>query len=189
MASILVVCTGNVCRSPAAEAFLRRALTERLGSESPWVSSAGTAGWEGSGATEESVRASAERGVDTRSHVARLLTREQIGDADLIIVMATEHARQVRGLVPDAAARTFTLKELVRLLEAGTPGAGLDAVGDAAARRAAGFAGNPYDEDVADPLGMSIDVYRAMAWELEEWTERLADALYGPAPAQAAEGG
>jgi protein-tyrosine phosphatase len=189
MSSILVVCTGNICRSPAAEGFLRRALTERLGEDAPSVTSAGTAGWEGSGATTESVRASAERGVDTSGHVARVLTAAQIHEADLVVVMAAEHIRPVTRLVPEAVDRTFSLKELVRLLEADdVRGEGLDAIGRAADRRAAGFAGNPHDEDVADPLGMSMDTYRAMAWELEEWTERLADALYGPAPARAAEG-
>ena len=189
MSSILVVCTGNVCRSPAAEALLRRALEERLGAEAPTVSSAGTAGWEGSAPTPESVRASAERGVDTAGHVARVLTRAQIRDADLIIAMATEHAGSVEALEPAAADSTFTLKELVRLLEA-TPGdpAGMEAIGDAAARRAEGFEGNPLDDDVADPLGMSMEAYRAMAWELQEWTERLADALYGPVPTARAAG-
>jgi low molecular weight protein-tyrosine phosphatase len=182
MAAILVVCTGNVCRSPAAEGFLRRALVARLGDDAPSVSSAGTAGWEGSGATTESVRASAERGVDTGAHRARVLTRSQIADADLVVGMASEHGDQVVALVPGAADRTFTLKELVRLLEAApAAGGGLgDVVAGAAARRAAGFEGNPHDEDVADPLGMSYDAYRAMAWELEEWCDRLVDALVAP---------
>ncbi|MEX0984458.1 MAG: hypothetical protein WD096_05355 [Actinomycetota bacterium] len=190
MASILVVCTGNVCRSPAAEGFLRRAFTERLGSQAPSVGSAGTAGWEGSGATPESVRAAGERGVDTTDHIARHLTREQIQGADLIVAMAAEHSAHVGSAVPEARDRTFTLKELVRLLEAGEPVAtGLEAIGAAAARRADGFGANPFDDDVEDPYGMSMEAYRAMAWELEEWTGRLADALFGPIPASAAGAG
>ncbi|MGZ8625275.1 MAG: arsenate reductase/protein-tyrosine-phosphatase family protein, partial [Actinomycetota bacterium] len=47
MASILVVCTGNVCRSPVAEGLLRAALERRFGERAPVVASAGTAGWEG----------------------------------------------------------------------------------------------------------------------------------------------
>jgi protein-tyrosine phosphatase len=190
MASILVVCTGNVCRSPAAEGFLRRALRDRLGSGAPEVASAGTAGWEGSGATAESVRASAEHGVDTSGHVARILTVDQIRSADLIVAMAEEHTDAVVRLAPDAERRTFTLKSLVRLLEAepGAP-AGLDAVGRAAERRHDGFTGDPYDEDVADPLGRGMQAYRDMAWDLEEWTERLATVLYGPAPAATVGGG
>ena len=69
MSEILVVCTGNVCRSPMAEGFLRAALDERLGEAAPVVSSAGTAGWDGSGAMEESIRSAEERGVDIRAHL------------------------------------------------------------------------------------------------------------------------
>ena len=45
MARVLVVCTGNVCRSPIAEGLLRAAFAERLGDGAPEVSSAGTMGW------------------------------------------------------------------------------------------------------------------------------------------------
>ena len=71
MSEILVVCTGNICRSPMAEGFLRAALVERLGEAAPVVSSAGTAGWDGSGAMDESIRVAQERGVDIRAHLAR----------------------------------------------------------------------------------------------------------------------
>ena len=73
MSEILVVCTGNICRSPMAEGFLRAALVERLGEAAPVVTSAGTAGWDGSGAMDESIRAAQERGVDIRAHLARRL--------------------------------------------------------------------------------------------------------------------
>lgn len=186
MASILVVCTGNICRSPAAEGFLLRSLGQRLGADAPEVASAGTAGWDGSGATEESVRACSERGVDIGTHRARVLNAGQIAGADLIITMAREHTETVRAIDPAATDRTFTLKGLVRLLEAtpsATPGlaAGVRTAADA---RASGSEGDPHDEDVEDPLGMSLDTYRAMAWELEEWTGRLANALFGPVPAK-----
>ena len=56
MTSILVVCTGNSCRSPIAEGLLRDALAARFGAEAPSVSSAGMWGVEGSSATPEAVR-------------------------------------------------------------------------------------------------------------------------------------
>jgi len=187
---ILVVCTGNVCRSPVAEGLLRRALNERFGDDAPDVASAGTAAWEGSGAMPESVRAAAERGVDIADHVARLLTQALVAQADLLVGMAVEHRDAVGDLVPEAAARSFTLKELVRLLEALPPGAGpargpgLEArVGEADALRRRGSEGNPWDEDVVDPLGMPLDTYRAIAWELDGWTDRLVEGLFGPVPA------
>lgn len=187
MGAILVVCTGNVCRSPAAEGFLRRALIERSGDEAPLVSSAGTVGWEGSPATPESVAAAAERGADISTHVARRLTTDLIDGADLVIGLSAEHREAVGQLDPPAASKTFTLKELGRVLEAlpaGAPHGLAERVGAANALRRAGFAGNPLDEDVVDPLGMPMETYRAIAWEIEDWSNRVADGLTGPAGAR-----
>ena len=186
MASILVVCTGNVCRSPMAEGFLRAALERRLGDRAPVVTSAGTIGWEGSAAMPEAVSAARERGVDVSEHVARRLVPAMAESADLVVCMAHEHADLVARAVSQAARKTFTLKELVRLLEDG-PAIGHadleERVSVAAAARADGFRGNPLDDDVIDPLGMPLDSYRAVAWELDEWSDRLAEALAGSVPA------
>ncbi|HSL10072.1 MAG TPA: low molecular weight phosphatase family protein [Actinomycetota bacterium] len=189
MTSILVVCTGNICRSPIAEGLLRAALARRLGSDAPDVSSAGTAGWEGSAAMPESVEAARERGVEIERHVARRLEASHVDAADLIVTMASEHRDAITAWMPEVADRVFTLKELVRLVESmAPPTAAPDLatrVAAAAARRREGFTGNPLDDDVADPLGMPLDSYRAIAWELDEWTERLAEGLAGPVPVPA----
>lgn len=188
MPSILVVCTGNICRSPIAEGALRAVLVERLGDDAPSVASAGTVGLEGSGAMPESVEAAAERGLDISGHAARRLVPDQIRSADLVVTMAAEHREDVVRLVPEASPRTFTLKELVRLLEAlpaTGAGGGSDGVAgrvaDADALRRSGFPGTPFDEDVVDPLGLPLDSYRAIAWEIDEWCRRLADSLVGGA--------
>jgi protein-tyrosine phosphatase len=187
MASILIVCTGNVCRSPIAEAALRAALTERFGNRAPAVSSAGTAGWEGSGAVGGSVEAAAERGHDIGDHVARMLTPAMVGDADLVLCMAAEHRDAIRSI---ASERAFTLKELVRLLEELPSAAGADPealagrVAEAAAARRSGAATNPWDEDIVDPLGLSMEAIRAVAWEIDQWIERLVAGLYDPSPAR-----
>jgi protein-tyrosine phosphatase len=186
MTSILVVCTGNVCRSPIAEGLLRAALERRMGARAPAVTSAGTAGWEGSAAMPESVRAARERGVDIEGHVARRLEASHLASADLIVAMAAEHRDAIATWAPETADRVFTLKELVRLVESMAPATSSTdletRVAAAAARRREGFAGNPLDDDVADPLGMPLDSYRAIAWELDEWTERLAEGLAGSVP-------
>ncbi|MEP6758304.1 MAG: low molecular weight phosphatase family protein [Actinomycetota bacterium] len=189
MASILVVCSGNICRSPVAEGLLRRGVQRRFGAEAPVVSSAGTIGLEGSAATRESVEAAGERGVDIALHIARRLTDAMVEDADLVVCMAAEHRAEIGARVPAATERTFTLKELVRLLEGDAPDA--PQADDVIAARVASAAvsrrnkgpSNPFDEDIVDPLGMPLETYRAIAWELDEWTDRLVAGLYGPVPA------
>ena len=175
MSEILVVCTGNVCRSPMAEGFLRAALVERLGADAPFVSSAGTAGWDGSGAMEESIRSAQEHGVDIRGHEARKLHGAMLEDADLIVCMAGEHREAIVGAMPDLASKTFTIKELVRLLERSKAGGSLEARVAAAAAARNGSA--PHTEDVRDPLGDPIEGYREVADELYDLSGRLAVAL------------
>jgi protein-tyrosine-phosphatase len=193
MASILVVCTGNICRSPMAEGFLRRLIAERRLRAGIQVSSTGIAGVSGSAPMPESTAAAAARGVDIRRHVARRVDRDDVRGADLVVTMTGGHRRRVVDLVPEAASRTFTLKELVRLLEALRAPATADAprdrlrvrVSQADDLRRSGFAGNPYDEDVADPIGMPQQTYDAVAWEIDEWCGRLVEGLFAdPEPAE-----
>jgi protein-tyrosine phosphatase len=190
MAQVLVVCTGNICRSPMAEGFLRGQLRTRTDDGEPiTVSSSGTSGWEGSLATPESIAAAAERDADISGHRSRRLARHQVERADLVLGMTTEHRDRAIRLAPAAAARTFTVKELVQLLEAlpGSPAEGSGAerlrarVAAADDLRVGGFEGNLYDLDVADPIGLSIDTYRAIAWEIDDLVARLVDGLLGPA--------
>jgi protein-tyrosine phosphatase len=198
MAAVLVVCTGNVCRSPVAEGLVRAAMQARFGGSAPTVASAGVAGWRGSRADAHSIESLAERGIDISSHRGRRLEEADVDDAVVVLAMAYEHRDAVVTLVPQAVDRTFTLKELVRLLEAlpapahddGDPTQRLrQRVEAAAALRRGGFEGNPHDEDVADPLGLPLEAFRAMTWELGEWVDRLDAALFGLEPARASASG
>ena len=201
MAQVLVVCTGNICRSPMAEGFLKELLHDRFqgaggfdalaDAEPIEVSSAGTSGWDGSPATPEAIEAAADREADIGSHRARRLAAKHVEGADLVLGMTTEHSEAAVRLAPVAAPRTFTLKELVQLVDAlGDPSPGTDPattlrerVRQADALRIDGFEGNRFDLDVVDPIGLSQDTYRAVAWELDKLCTRLMDGLFGKAPA------
>jgi protein-tyrosine phosphatase len=183
MTSILVICTGNICRSPISEGLLRNALERRFGPAAPDVSSAGTSGLEGSGAMPESVQAASELGIDIAGHIARRLTPAMASDADLLLCMARDHRET---FAPPLDARAFTLKELVRLLET-LPAPPTDAgpeilagrIAAADVARRSGAVATSYDEDIADPLGQPLEAYRAIAWEIETWSDQLVNALFG----------
>src|SRR5436190_13969574 len=117
MAQVLLVCTGNICRSPMAEGFLRGLFRQRNANDIS-VASAGTSAWDGSPATPEAIAAAAEREADISAHRASRVTSRHVERADLVLGMSSDHRDRVLQLSPRAAARSFTLKELVELLEA-----------------------------------------------------------------------
>ena len=194
VARILLVCTGNICRSPIAEGTIRHLLAER-GIHDVTVRSAGVSGWEGSPAVPEAVQALKERGIDISSHMARRLTPSMVQAVDLVVALAAEHRDAVERIAPEAAGRTFTLKELVSLLDdrpetrGADPGERLKALVRAAdTLRSSRDSQYGIDEDVADPLGLGIEAFRATAWELGSLSERLVDLLFEGGPEHQAAG-
>jgi len=103
--SILVVCVGNICRSPMAEAIL----ASRLAPHGVKVSSAGIAALVGRPADPHAKALLAERGLDLSGHRARQLTPELVQGADLVLVMSTEQQRAVEQLAPAARGRVHRL--------------------------------------------------------------------------------
>ena len=192
MAAILLVCTGNICRSPMAEGLLRDMLAHRFPGSDVQVSSAGIAAMDGNAPTAEAQHAALERDADISGHRARRLRIDHIQQADLVVGMAAEHVQAVRDLVPAAAPKTFTLKELVGLFEDMPPVEGSRALDDEALRAriaeiATRRATRPLDVvdlDVSDPLGMSLETYRATAWELDTLLGQLVEGLAGKLPAR-----
>lgn len=115
MLNILAVCTGNVCRSPLAEQLLSNLVSGFDVS----VSSAGTRARSGVPMTAETAQIAVTNGCDparVNSHRARSLTAEHLRPAHLALAMAREHRREIVETSPSVVRRTFTVRELSRLL-------------------------------------------------------------------------
>lgn len=116
--TVLTVCTGNICRSPLAQQLLSAELRDY----NVDVSSAGTCAVVGNAMDDTSARLSRELGGrEQEAHVARQLAADQVRAADLVLAMSRDHRRSVAELVPAAAAKTFTIRELARILTTLTP--------------------------------------------------------------------
>ena len=183
---ILVLCTGNICRSPMAEAFLRRRLAD-LGVEAR-VHSAGRL-FDDQPASADGVAALQAMGVDTSAHRSRRLTPDMARATDLVLCMAREHVRDVAVISSELWPRTFTIKELVRRAEqvgARSPNQPFDEwlAKVHAGRNTAEMLGSSPDDDVADPIGGSRAVYRRTAAELDDLTARLVDLAWARARAR-----
>ena len=161
-----------------AEALLRAHLIAR-GSDAR-VHSAGTTAW-GGGPTANAVEAMLERGLDISAHESRQLTVELVEQADLVLGMTRDHLGRVGRLASDGVERAFLIGELVRLAQDfGTMADDEDV--RAWARRIAGerpdrrFIGRGTDE-VDDPIGEPLAVYRATAARMDGELGRLARLL------------
>lgn len=105
---IVLVCTGNTCRSPMAEALLRLALSRRGLAAQYEVCSAGVyVAREGEPASARAVQAMAEMGLDIASHRARSLTRA-LAEGARVLCMTASNARAARRIAPGADVRLLT---------------------------------------------------------------------------------
>ena len=105
MIRVVFVCTGNICRSPTAEAVLRHKVQEAGLEDQISVSSAGMSGWHvGNGADERAVTAWQARGYE-HPHVARQLRRSWRDEHDLFVALDTGHLMELRSLLPGVEAK------------------------------------------------------------------------------------
>lgn len=102
---ILVVCLGNICRSPMAEFVLRKQLAGR----GVTVESAGIAATKGARIDPVALAVLAAHGIDADSHAARRLDQPMLDAADLVLVMERSHLEFIRARFPSATGKTFLL--------------------------------------------------------------------------------
>ncbi len=144
--SVLVVCVGNICRSPLGE----RMLQDALQGSGITVASCGIAAVVGHGADATAATVAAEAGVTLDGHVARQFTPE-IGKAhDLILVMEPGHKREIARLSPELSGR-------IMLFDHWTGGTGI---------------ADPYRQ----PRAFHEDVHARLAAAADAWAAKLAPA-------------
>lgn len=150
---ILCVCTGNSCRSVMAQGLLRTYLKGRTDLQ---ILSAGLGTMGGMGPTPETVEVMARESIDIASHVSQPVTPDLVRKADLILVMDRMHREVLIRRHPEAASKTFLLREF-------------DAPGPVE------------DPDIPDPIGQPLGVYERCLETIKEGVVRvvawLAQAL------------
>jgi tRNA threonylcarbamoyl adenosine modification protein (Sua5/YciO/YrdC/YwlC family) len=151
---VLVACTGNLCRSPVAEAMLRHALADALGcapdelaAHGFRIGSFGTMAMEGRPATDHSVTVAAEHDLDISGHRSRPFSLRGLAEADTVYCLARNHYDFLR---PYFEARP----EALQLLD-------------------------PDDREIHDPYGRSLKTYRKTGEQIARAVEDRARELAG----------
>ncbi len=116
--NILLVCIGNICRSPTAEYLFRHKLANK---PNITVQSAGTGALVDHPIDEMAGLLLAENGIDASAHRARQLSTQMLVDADLILTMDSSLINNISGFAPQASGKTFLLSKWSNGVPIGDP--------------------------------------------------------------------
>lgn len=152
--TIVLVCTGNTCRSVMAEAMLRKALEQAMGDAAKGIKviSAGVSACDGDPASSHAKAAMEKLGLDVSLHRARSVSHEMLSDADLVLTMTIAHKDRLVHGYPSISSKVMTLTEFADLIE-------------------------ELGESVEDPFGGSLEDYLASAYNIGKAVEAIAERI------------
>jgi protein-tyrosine-phosphatase len=186
---IIVICTANQARSPAAAVLFRREAAARLGSDHGLViRSAGVHTTPGQPVLPNMAAALDRRGMEVDQHRSRPMRAEELEASHLVIAMTEEHRRAVNRMAPTVVSRSYTLCEIDRLVSSAWWEPTWDGSDNAIdmIRRLRPVVPRPKrSEDIIDPAGHSVEIAVAVLAELADRIGRISGHLFGAVPAEA----
>ncbi len=148
---VLLVCTGNTCRSPMAEVMMQKLVAEKLGcpisdleQQGVVIASAGIAAVQACAPSREAVAVMQQQGLDLSQHESQPLTAKLVNHADIILTLTEGHRQALVRRWPECTPRAQTLR--------------------------------PDGKDISDPIGGSLAIYQECAQQIKQALEtRVAE--------------